>query len=314
MKRALTSVLLVLFLLTSLIASTQQASKEKKDSKEAPLAIKLHVSVLDSRKRQVSDLTSDRFQVFEDDVLQTVSSVEQRSGPLQVELGVDSSGSMRSQFRYVVTAAKLLVDSLGPNDKCQLFRFVSSDKILTVVESTSNKDELKKGIDSLYVEGGHTAVIDALYVAAMHLKESAAKTPDTTRTLVVFTDGGNRSSLHKEDELFTLLEETKIPVLLIAPKIDTEPGFFEGDKADKLLNKLAVKTGGIVYFVNNPDTYLEALNSIVNEMQFRYVVSYNSTNPKLDGKRGEIRGQVAGQSPDEKLTVVVRDGYSTYKK
>jgi len=314
MQRIATSLLIVLVLLTSPIASTQQESKEKKQSREAPLTIKLHVSVLDSLMGEVLDVTADRVQVFEDEILQTVSSIEQKAGPLQIELGVDSSGSMRSQFGFVVTAANLLVDSLGPDDKCHLFRFVSSDKISTVVESTSNKTDLKKGIDSLYIEGGPTAVIDAIYAAATRLKNSAAKNTHATSVIVVFTDGENRSSVHKEDELFKLLEEVKTPVLLIAPKNDSPQGMFDENKAAKLLNKLAVRTGGIVHVVNSLENYLAALKSVVNEMQSRYVVSYNSTNPKLDGKRRTIRVEVAGQSSQEKLTVVVRDGYTTYKK
>jgi len=312
MLRIATSVLIVLVLLTTPIASTQQESKEKKQSKEAPLAIKLRVSVLDSLMGEVLGVTTDQFQVFEDDVLQTVTSIQQTPVPLQIELGIDSSGSMRSQFGFVVTAAKLLIDRLGPKDKCHLFTFVSSDKISTVVESTSNKAELKNGIDSLYIEAGPTAVVDAIYVAATRLKNSASKTTDATRVIVVFTDGENRSSSHKEDELFKLLDEAKIPVLLIAPKINSQPGIFDENKTSKLLNKLAVRTGGIVHVVNSPENYLYALDSVVNEMQSRYVVSYNSTNPKLDGKGRTIRVQVAG--PEQKLTVWVRDGYTSYKK
>jgi VWFA-related protein len=314
MRRITASALIVLVLLTSLVASTQQDLKEKKQSKEAPLAIKLHVSVLDSLRGEVLGVTADRVQVFEDDVLQTVSSIEQKSGLLQIELGIDSSGSMRSQFGFVVTAAKLLVDSLGPNDKCHLFRFVSSDKISTVVESTSNKADLKNGIDSLYVEGGPTAIIDAVYAAATRLGNSVSTTTDPTRVIVVFTDGENRSSSHKEDELFKLLEEAKIPVLLIAPKFESRPGIFDEDKTTKLLNKLAVRTGGIVHVVNSLESYQFALNAVLNELQSRYVVSYNSSNPKLDGKRRNIRVQIVGQSPYEKFTVMVRDGYTTYKK
>ena len=102
--------------------------------------------------------------------------------------------------------------------------------------------------------------------------------------------------------------------MLIAPKNDSPQGMFDENKAAKLLNKLAVRTGGIVHVVNSLENYLAALKSVVNEMQSRYVVSYNSTNPKLDGKRRTIRVEVAGQSSQEKLTVVVRDGYTTYKK
>ena len=173
---------------------------------------------------------------------------------------------------------------------------------------------MKKGIDRLYLEGGQTAVVDAIYAAADILKSSASKNTGTRRLIVVFTDGENRSSAHKEDELFKLLEEGKIPVLLIAPKIDSPSGMFDEDKTTKLLNKLAVRTVGIVHVVNSPENYLYALTSVVDEMQSRYVVSYNSTNPKLDGKRRRIRVQIVGQSPYEKFTVVVRDGYNTYKK
>ena len=78
---------------------------------------------------------------------------------------------MREVLVNTAKAAKLVVSKMEPGDECNIIRFVSSDKIQSVQEFTSDTSLLNKAIDVLFIESGQSAVIDALYVAGQHLKK-----------------------------------------------------------------------------------------------------------------------------------------------
>jgi hypothetical protein len=117
-----------------------------------PFTVKLNVWV-SKQGGIVNNLAADQFVVFEDDVLQKVSAVEHRSGPLKLELVVDNSGSVRSVLDSVVGAANYLVEQLEADDQCEIIRFISSDKIEQAQTFTSDKARLKKVISEMYIEG-----------------------------------------------------------------------------------------------------------------------------------------------------------------
>ena len=96
----------------------------------------------------------------------------------------------------VIDAAKTIINSNRPGDESFLERFISSDKIETVQDFTSNKDALFNGLDTLYIEGGQTAVIDGVYLAAEHVAQYKKGSDDDRRrrALIVVTDGEDRAS------------------------------------------------------------------------------------------------------------------------
>ena len=85
--------------------------------------------------------------------------------PITYVLVVDTSGSLRSQLKSVIDAAKAIINSNKRGDETFLESFISSDKIETIQDFTADKGLLLDGLDSLYVEGGQTAVIDGVYLA-----------------------------------------------------------------------------------------------------------------------------------------------------
>ena len=95
--------------------------------------------------------------------------------PISYGLAVDTSGSLRSQLQSVIDAGKTIINANKPGDETFLVRFISSDKIETVQDFTANKELLMDGLDSFYVEGGQTAVIDAVYLSAEHVSGLSAR-------------------------------------------------------------------------------------------------------------------------------------------
>src|SRR4029079_16239087 len=99
-------------------------------------------------------------------------------------------------------------------DNAFLIRFISSDKIETVQDVTDDKQLLRDGLESLYVEQGQTAVIDAVYLSAEKL---IAQKSDTLhrRALIVITDGEDRNSFYKQEQLFTLLGKSDVQIYVV---------------------------------------------------------------------------------------------------
>ena len=233
----------------------------------------LHVRVTDAANNPVRDVPQQSFQVTEDGVPQKIELFMNEEVPLTYGLLIDCSGSMRSQIQQVVDAGKRIVNTNKPEDETFLVRFVSSDIIETMQELTADKELLKKGLDALYVEGGQTAVIDAVYLSAEYL---AKKKPDANvvrrRALILVTDGEDRNSYYKKDFLLRYLVSTNTQVFTLALTKDLQPK--QVDKAFSFLAELATDTGGRTYFANTPADIERVSSEIIKDIRTQYVLGY----------------------------------------
>ncbi|HAF16462.1 MAG TPA: hypothetical protein DCK99_22730, partial [Blastocatellia bacterium] len=169
--------------------------------------VTLNVRVIDRNNRPIDNVRQNEFRVFEDGVPQPIETFTREEVPISYGLAVDTSGSLRSQLQAVVDAGKTIVNSNKPGDETFLVRFISSDKIETVQDFTPSKDLLMDGLDSLYIEGGQTAIIDAVYLTAEHVAEykKGDESDRRRRALIVITDGEDRSSFYSPEKLFARL-------------------------------------------------------------------------------------------------------------
>src|SRR6185436_5558587 len=133
--------------------------------------VQLHVRVIDRNNRPINNVAQNEFHVFEDGVSQHIEAFTREEVPISYGLAVATSGSLRSQLQSVIDAGKTIINSNKKGDQTFLVRFISSDKIETVQDFTDNKDLLMDGLDSFYIEGGQTAIIDAVYLSAEHVSE-----------------------------------------------------------------------------------------------------------------------------------------------
>ena len=122
--------------------------------------VTLHVRVIDRNNHPINNVQKEEFRILEDGVSQPIFSFTREEVPVIYGLAVDTSGSLRPAFEQVINAAKAIINSNKRGDETFLERFISSDKIETIQDFTANKDALMDGLDTLYVEGGQTAVID----------------------------------------------------------------------------------------------------------------------------------------------------------
>src|SRR5918912_166702 len=130
--------------------------------------VNLQVRVIDRFNSPINNVRAEDFKVYEDGVLQPIFQVTREEVPISYGLAVDNSGSMRSQIDKVIEAAKDIVNSNKSGDETFLVRFIDSDKIETLQDFTPNKQALMDALDSMFIEGGQTAIVDAVYLSAEH--------------------------------------------------------------------------------------------------------------------------------------------------
>src|SRR5215204_3044768 len=191
--------------------------------------VNLSVRVVDRNNRPISNLKQSDFKIYEDNALQSIDFFSKSEVPTNYSLVIDNSGSLRPQIDEVIEAGKILIGANRSEDETSVIRFVSSDKIEIVEDFTKNKADLIDALDTkLYIEGGQTAIIDAVYLAADQVTkyEKATSGVDRKRrALILVSDGEDRSSFYTQQQLFDLLRETDVQIYVV--------GFVKELSADK---------------------------------------------------------------------------------
>jgi Ca-activated chloride channel homolog len=277
--------------------------------------VQLHVRVIDRNNKPINNVGQNEFHVFEDGVPQTIESFTREEVPISYGLAVDTSGSLRSQLQSVVDAGKTIINSNKTGDETFLVRFISSDKIETVQDFTANKELLMDGLDSFYVEGGQTAIIDAVYLSAEHVSEyrKGDEGDRRRRALIVITDGEDRNSFYKQEQLFARLREEDVQIFVIGfvNELDKEQGLIRKsprEKAVNLINKLASETGGRAFFPDSVADLPQIANEIIRDLRTQYVISYNPTNKTQDGSYRAIKVTVDQPAGSDKRIALTRTG------
>lgn len=277
--------------------------------------VNLNVRVIDRNNRPIDNVRKEDFHVFEDGVPQPIDFFTREEVPISYGLAVDTSGSLRPQLQQVIDAAKTVINSNKEGDETFLVRFIDSEKIETVQDFTSNKTDLLDAIDSFYVEGGQTAIVDAVYLSAEHVAQykKGDDNDRRRRALIVITDGEDRGSFYKKEQLFAKLREEDVQIYVIGfvGELDKEGGFIRKsprEEAMNLLNRFAKETGGRVFYPESLAELPKIAEEIVRDMRTQYVISYNPTNKERDGTFRAIRVTVADAAGSGKRIALTRSG------
>lgn len=277
--------------------------------------VNLNVRVIDRNNRPIDNVRKEDFHIYEDGVLQPIEFFSREEVPISYGLAVDTSGSLRPQLQQVIDAAKTVINSNKEGDETFLVRFIDSEKIETVQDFTSNKADLLDAIDSFYVEGGQTAIVDAVYLSAEHVAQykKGDDNDRRRRALIVITDGEDRGSFYKKEQLFAKLREEDVQIYVIGfvGELEKDGGFIRKsprEEAMNLLNRFAKETGGRVFYPESLSELPKIAEEIVRDMRTQYVVSYNPTNKERDGSFRAIRVTVADAPGSGKRIALTRSG------
>ena len=280
--------------------------------------VNLNVRVVDRNNRSIGTLRQEDFKIYEDNVVQPIEFFTKSEVPTNYSLVIDNSGSLRPQLEKVIEAGKIIIATNRPDDETSIIRFVSSENIEILQNFTPDKTLLVEALENLFVEGGQTAIIDAVYLAAESITSYEKKrSPDDRkrRALVLVTDGEDRDSFYKEQQLFNLLRETDVQIYVIGfiGDLDKEGGFIGKSpqgKAKAFLERLAAETGGKVYFPSDTSELNGIATNIATELRTQYSIGYVPTNEKKDGTFRNIKVVVADGPNKQKRIAVTRTGRS----
>lgn len=278
--------------------------------------VNLDVRVVDRNNHSIGNLQKNDFKIFEDGVAQQIENFSKGEVPTNYSLVIDNSGSLRFQLDKVIEASKVIVGTNRPDDETSVVRFVSSDKIEIVQDFTPNKTDLNDALDNLYIEGGQTAIIDAIYLTAERV-DKYEKTRDPNdrkrRALILVSDGEDRDSYYNEQQLFQMLRESDVQIYAVGfvGELDKEGGLISKSpqkKAKEFLERLATETGGKAYFPNNLNELNTIAQDIASELRTQYSISYYPSNEKKDGTFRNIKVVVSDGPNNQKRIPVTRTG------
>lgn len=268
-------------------------------------AVRLKALAIDSQGNPVSGLTTEDFQVVEEGTPQLISVSTKSDAPVFFGVAIDSSGSVRPIFNLVVASAKAIIEKAQPQDKTLLVRFISSDKIETLQEFTSDRKKLTNAIDTLYVEGGQSAIVDAVYLSAQSV--GGHKFPDSSvrRILILLTDGDERASYYSTAQLSALLRAIDLQIFPISVMLNQN----QPKRSADLLKLLASESGGKAFFPKSVAELKTAIDQIFALVRAEYTIQYKPTNPIKEGVYRTVGVSLLPKPGRENWTVTTRSGY-----
>ncbi len=279
--------------------------------------VNLNVRVVDRNNRPIGNLRQAEFKIFEDNVPQQIEFFSKSEVPTNYSLVIDNSGSLRSQIDQVIEAGKILISSNKTEDETSIIRFVSSDKVEVVEDFTRNKADLIDALETkLYIEGGQTAIIDAVYLAADQITKhdkSTSSTDRKRRALILVSDGEDRTSFYTQQQLFDLLRETDVQIYIVGfvQDLSSDKGFITKSpqgKAKAFLERLATETGGKAYFPGAVTELNGIAREIASELRTQYSIGYLPSNDRKDGTFRNIKVVVDDGPNKQKRIPLTRAG------
>ena len=317
------------------------ASGQDTPIKAGVKVVNVFATVRDKKGQIVKTLTQDDFSIEEDTRPQTIRYFA-RESDLELTLGllIDTSGSQRRVIGEERSASYRFVDQVLREDKDFVFVIRFDHDVELVVDLTSSRKRLEKGIYDLHVDagrgggrpagggggprrgGGGTALYDSVLLAA----EEVMARQHGRKALIVLSDGEDRGS---KVALFRAIDaaqkaDTLVYSILFADEEQSafvpsyggrrggrggrmppqRPNGPDGD-GNKVLERLARETGGSFFVVSRKLPLSVIFERMQEELRNQYSLGYT---PDAQAKPGEFR-KIHLATRDKTLVVQSRDGY-----
>jgi VWFA-related protein len=250
--------------------------------------VTLYLSVLDKQGKPVSDLGKQDFQVFEENQLQTIKSVQfERDTPVSVGVLIDISRSMGGEgINEALSWLKLFAERLKSPD--ELFVNAFSDESQELVDYVSPEDYLQEPVDHLGV-GGQARMGLALDLALIKLREAHNK----KRALLFLSAGRDAAGPATLDHISRFGH----PIYALGiPGSSGASGTLDKLKNLNLrgsaLKVYADHSGGDARFVTTGAEANEALEDFCRQLKSQYRLEYTSDSRAKPGKMMKVEVKV----------------------
>lgn len=175
---------------------------------------------------------------------------------LSIGILADNSGSFRKVLDYVDKTVQQIVTNFESGDEGFIVRFIGKDKIGVLEDFTTDKEVLRQACEEMFIEGGDTAISEALLFSAKHLVENGK---NERKILILVSDGDNRSEKSVHAEAVKYLKENNIAVYVVGITFVLETKLRD---SEKFIQKLASDTGGGAVIVPRAMGSTDAANAV----------------------------------------------------
>ncbi len=263
--------------------------------------VQVPMTVTDPMNRLVTGLEKENFQLFDNNLGQTIKYFSSDDAPISIGVVFDLSGSMTSKF---VRARKALTEFLRTsNPQDEFFVVGFNDRPAVIVDYTSDVDDVEARMVMLKPEN-RTALIDAVYLGVDHLRQAKYD----RKALLIISDGGDNRSRYTEGELRRVVRESDLQIYSIGI-FDTYAATTEEQQGPILLSDICEMTGGRLFKVSDVGDLGDIASRISAELRNEYIVGYTPSEVKHDGNWRKLKVKLLPPPGLPQLTVHFRQGY-----
>jgi Ca-activated chloride channel family protein len=260
--------------------------------------VKLNVIVTDRADQAVEDVRKEDLLVTESGAPQTLTHFARDERPVSCGFLIDASGSVRRILNYLIDSARLAAEGLKPGDEAFVARFVGPEQFQIKEPMTSDLESVADAIDSIFVEGGQTAVHDAIDKALKYLEENRSGDAQARRSvLVLITDGEDRASkIRDSKEILARARQSNVQIFVLA--LTKFSGLqSSASKATSLLTDLADQSGGRAFFPAAASGLPAAGRELARELHMQFTLGYPANSA---GGERKVQVRWVGQDDDKR--------------
>ena len=312
--------------------------KKQADIPEYSLRVDVPVVTVDARVMMKDgrplalppNVAKEHFRVWEDGVPQKIQSVTQSEAPITAVLLVEFASKNYNFLYDALNSSYMFASNLKPIDWVAVIEFDMKSHIL--VDFTQDKQAIFGALNTLRIPGfSETNLWDAMYDTLDRLDRIQGH-----KEMVVVASGIDTMSHMTFDKILKKVKSTpNVTIYTVTTgnalrtqmeaRYGSNPNFNMANMdylvADNQMKTFAQLTGGRWYsprFMGEmPEIFKEVAQSIRNQ----YTITYQSTNPKMDGTYRKLKVELVGpndvplvikdeKNHDVKYQIVARDGYT----
>jgi VWFA-related protein len=312
--------------------------KKPADAPEYSLRVDVPVVTVDARVvmkdgRPLAlppNVAKDHFKIWEDGVPQKLQTVTQSEAPITAVLLVEFASTNYNFVYDALNASYMFASNLKPIDWVAVVSFDMKSHIL--MDFTQDKQAIFGALNTLRIPGfSETNLWDAMYDTLDRLERIPGH-----KELVIVASGVDTMSHMTFDKILKKVKTTPNVTIyaittgawmrtMMESRYGNNPNYNMANMdylmADNQMKTFAQLTGGHWYSPRFQGELPAVFKEIAQSIRNQYTITYQSSNPKMDGSYRKLRVELVG--PDDKpleikdeknhevkYQIIARDGYT----